>query len=82
MSNSLDDWKPWPKCPAEGCGETEDVMIMECIPGRTYCVTGGVCGHLVWLHLKPGTEMSEEQRTMWAEHFHPTDVPRETKDGS
>jgi hypothetical protein len=80
MSDSIDAWKPWPKCPADDCDETEDVMIMECVPGYTYSVTGGVCGHLVFLQRRPNTEMTDEERRMWDEFFHPADVPRETKE--
>lgn len=77
-----DDWKPWPKCPAEGCEETEDVTIMECVPGHTYTTVGGVCGHAAFLVRKSGTEMTEEERRVWEEYFHPTDVPRETSEPS
>lgn len=75
-----DDWKPWPICPAEECGETEGVEILELIPGRTYSTVGSVCHHAAFLIRKPDTEMSDVDRQMWDEYFRPTDVPRETKE--
>ncbi len=32
------------KCPAEGCGHTEDLWLMECAPGHTWVYVNG-CGH-------------------------------------
>lgn len=78
MSDPLDAWKPWPKCPADGCEETEGVLIMECAPGHTYMTTGDVCEHWVTLHFDPARPLSDEQRAMWDEYFRPSDVPRET----
>ena len=76
MSAALDAWKPWPKCPADECDETEGVTIMECAPGYTYMTIGDVCHHWVTLHLKP--DMPAEQRETLKAYFHPADVPRET----
>lgn len=75
-----DDWKPWPRCPADRCEETEGVTIMECAPGYTYMTVGDVCGHWAMLYRKPDTVMTDEQRAMWDEYFRPGDVPRETKE--
>ncbi len=71
-----DAWKLWPRCPADECDETEDVMIMECAPGYTYMVTGGVCGHVIWLHRETDAPLSDEL----TELFRPADVPRETSE--
>lgn len=46
-------------CPAAGCEETEDLMVQECAPGRTWIFTGGVCGHVAFIAKKP-TEIREE----------------------
>lgn len=35
---------PLDRCPADGCGETEDVLMQKCSPGN-YVFSGGVCGH-------------------------------------
>lgn len=80
MSDPLDAWKPWPKCPAEDCEETEDITIMECAPGHTYMTIGGVCGHVVLLHRKPDIDMTEAERQLWEWFFRSANVPRETKE--
>lgn len=80
MSDPLDAWNLWPRCPADDCAETEDVTIMECVPGYTYMTVGGVCHHTVFLHRKPDAEMTDEDRQMWEEYFRGGDVPRETKE--
>lgn len=72
-----DDWKPWPKCPAEGCHETEDIAIMECIPGRSYITTGGVCGHMAFL-VRNDVPLSDGDRDLLIDYFRLADVPRET----
>lgn len=76
--SELDDWKPWPSCPADECGETSDVTIMECVPDFTYMTIGGVCGHVVFLHRRSDTTMTDEEQELWAEYFRRADVPRET----
>jgi uncharacterized phage-associated protein len=82
VSEPLDAWKAWPVCPADECDETKDVTIMECAPGCTYMTVGGVCGHTVFLHRKPDTTMTDEEREVWAEYFRRADVPRETSGGA
>jgi hypothetical protein len=77
---SDDPWKPWPRCPADACEETEDVTIMECVPGYTYTTVGGVCGHWVMLG-RNDLPMSDGDRAMWDEYFRSADVPRETSEG-
>lgn len=79
MSTDDDAWKPWPKCPADGCQETEDVTIMECIPGYTYMVIGGICGDVVML-ARNDVPLADEDRDLLIDYFRPTDVPRETKE--
>lgn len=38
-------------CPAEGCENTEDLVVQECAPGRTWMYTGG-CGHWAFIYRK------------------------------
>lgn len=78
MTDPLDAWKPWPLCPADKCGEAKGVTIFECVPGYTYTTIGDVCGHTVFLHRKPDTAMTDDERELWEAYFHATDVPRET----
>lgn len=74
-----DDWKSWPKCPAEDCHETEGVAIMECIPGHTYITTGGVCGHVAFL-ARNDVPLADGDRDLLIDYFRPSDVPRETEE--
>jgi hypothetical protein len=38
------------ECLADGCRETQDLVVQECAPGRTWMFTGGVCGHWAFIY--------------------------------
>jgi hypothetical protein len=40
-------------CPSDGCDETEDLVVQECSPGRSWMFTGGACGHWGFIYRKP-----------------------------
>lgn len=75
-----DAWKPWPVCPAEECGQTEGITIMECAPGHTYITVGDVCHHSVFLY-RNTVPVPDGESDLLAELFSPVDVPRETSPG-
>ena len=80
MTDSSDAWKPWPVCLAGDCEETKDVKIMECVPGYSYMMTGGVCKHVGFLAHTDETPFSDEVRGSLIAYFRQPDVPRETKE--
>lgn len=69
-----DAWKPFPRCPAEDCEETEGVTIMECVPGYSYMMVGDVCFHWVTLVIKPNAPVDN----LLAEYVRQAGVSRET----
>lgn len=39
-------------CPQEECDNTEDLMVQECAPGRTWMFTSTACGHWGFIQRK------------------------------